>query len=560
MIQLVPEMIDQFLETTPFALFGTLDDKSILRKNIACAANDWAAVKEPPLVSVIMPLYNSNPSQLEQAILSVLAQSYPRWELIAVDDGSPKKEHLRVIEKFIKAYPNQIFLSLQAENRGISAARNKAIGMSKGEYLAILDHDDIIHPLAISESIKKLLLEDANFSYSFEVKVTDDGRDLREFLSKPKFSWFTLLHLNYICHFSVLKRSLLNAIQRDDGSWFNSEFDGAEDHELFMRCGNAAGFKAVLIPQFLYLWRMTPESTSSNQANKPLSKNRSIVASVKQMSMDKSSGEEGFHLHPFRTHTYLKTTSEVDVDRVATIYTAEPNSKKRPLGINSQKGVKLENISSGRLSSRIDSELLNKEANSAQSEYLLFMNPNLEFRNPNILSECIGWLRSRPEIGSVGVSILDVPRVPGLDSVNLDAASYPVHTSYCIRENPGIGGGLRFSSFLEKRWFAFESRQVIGNTRHFLLVRRADFLANSCFDHTRFRTNAYDLDFCIRLEKSEKINVNLGFVGIEGHALDECKVGFGEPEQIYFYDRFTQETGSFQLCYNYAYNLNELRN
>ncbi len=556
----IPDMIERFIANTPFALFGSLDDKAVLKNQIINSKIDLQAVDNLPLVSIIMPLFNSDSEQLEQAILSVVSQSYPNWELITVDDGSTSVSHLAVVEMFKSLFPRQVFLYKEVQNRGISEARNSAVAKSSGTYLALLDHDDILHPLAIAESMKHMQVSKVNFTYSFEVKLTNDGKDLREFLSKPKFSWFTLLHLNYICHFTVIERAFLDTVAHSEKSWFNPEYDGAEDHDLFLRCSRQEEFKPKVIPLFLYLWRMTSVSTSQDQSNKPLSRNRSISAAISNMSEGQYAGEEGSAKHPFRTHSYLRPIVSNELSEVGLVHTSNINSSSHIFKSNKQVGIVLKTMSDHKNAVDFDSRALNLRASHHISEYLLFANPNIQILNQNLISEAVEWLKRFPEIGSVGASILDVPRVPSLQSPNVDVASYPIHTAYCIRESPGIGGGYRFSSYLEKRWFAFESRSVIANTRHFLLLRRRDFWNLKGFDELRFRHNGFDLDLGLRLKNSGKMNINLGFVGIKGFALEECKLGFGEPEQVYLYDILPQSLSALQLCYNFAYNQNGLKN
>lgn len=551
--------IQKFLEATPFALFGALDDKSQLKESIRYSENEWNENLAAPLVSIIMPLYNSHPSQLEQAILSVMAQSYQNWELIAIDDGSPSREHLSIIKKYAKSFPEKILYSRSSKNEGISATRNKAIVSSKGKWLGFLDHDDLLHPLAISEAVKKLDLSNATFAYSFEVKITEDGLNLREFFSKPNFSWFTLLHLNYVCHFSLVSRALLNTVRLEGPKWFDPAFDGAEDHELYIRCSQSPLFKPVVVPQFLYYWRMTPQSTSLDQANKPLSKNRNILAAFSLVHEDLYSGNEGNTQHRFRTHTFLRPQYHVAELPISLIITSPIVGDPGTIGLSNQEGVQLEIPVNGSELISFGSEFLNKSIQSMKSQYILFVHPTVKLKDPLTIRDCIEWLERYPNIGSVGISIVDVPRVPSLDSPDLDAASYPIHTAYSIREQPGMGGGYRFSSFLEKRWFSFESRCVLANTKHFMVMRRRDFEKLGGFDFKRFAYRGFDLDLGMRIASLGLENINLGAIGAEGFVMDECKLGFGEPEQTFLYEKCTTDTSIFQLCYNHAYNVNELK-
>ncbi|RYZ91695.1 MAG: glycosyltransferase [Proteobacteria bacterium] len=550
--------IQAFMEATPFSLYGNLDDKVKLKEALEFSSISWKRAKAVPLISIIMPLYNTDPLQFETAILSLLAQCYPNWELITVDDGSKSRGHMRVVEEYTQAFPNKIRFIQSPVNEGISASRNKAITLSKGDLIGILDHDDILHPLAISEMVKAMNSTKASFAHSFEVKITEDGHDLREFLSKPAFSWFTLLHVNYICHFSVLHRKLLDSVQIEKDKWFDAKFDGAEDHELFIRCSQSALFKPTLVPQFLYMWRMSAHSTSADQANKPLSKNRNITAALTHLKDGAYAGSAGDVFHPFRTHTFLKALPRSGKASIAVIDTAANTEPSRLNRLMNQIGARYEFLSGLVKSAVPGSSSINEQVRRTECEYILFAHPNLNYKNTEIVLESVQWLERFKDIGSVGISILDIPRVPSLDAPGLDPASYPIHTAYSVREMPGTGGGLRFSSFLEKRWFAFESRQVLANTRHFMLVRRSDFIKVDGFDSDRFERTGYDLDLCLRLSDTGLTHINLGLVGVEGHALEECKMGYGEAEQVHFYSRSTANMATQQLCYNHAFNMNQL--
>jgi GT2 family glycosyltransferase len=558
--QMDDQQLQALIESTPFALYGQLDDKTLLIHQVNESRMYWCSSGEAPLVSIIVPLFKSNPVYLEKAIQSVLCQSYPEWELVLIDDASPGSEHLKIVSQYQDLDPQRIRLIRREQNGGISASRNDGIATARGDYIAFLDHDDVLHPLALSETMKPLISENANFAYSFEVKLSSDGNHLKEFLSKPVFSWFTLLHLNYVCHFSVIKRSLLDAVATAPGVYFHAELDGAEDHDLFLRCSCAPMFKVLTVPLFLYLWRMAPESTSSNQENKPESFRRNVISASRYLKDDPYSFQEGKALHPFRSHTVIQPRVTSENSRILVLPTGPLSETETGYKQNlvDQNLVQIKLKKRDENSSALSAAELNVAIRKSSKPYVLIMHPSIDMMKGDFLAGCIAWLERFSEIGTVGASIIDVPRVASRDSPNFVPESYAVHSAYHIDETSAVGGGFRFSSFYGKRWFAFESREVIANTKHFMLFRRDDFLAAGGFCADRFLKKGYDLDFCLRLRALGKIHINLGAGSLFGEMMDECKMGYGEPEYTSIIESCHMKDKIFQLSYNLAYHINNI--
>lgn len=213
--------------------------------------------------SIIVPLYNTPERFLREMIDSVLAQTYSELEL-CMADGSDA-EHSDV-EKICAEYANKdrrIRYMRLDKNYGISGNTNKCIEMVTGDYIALFDHDDLLHPAALYEVMNAVCEKNADFVYTDEVIFRDTPRDAFNPHFKPCFAPDTLCSNNYICHFTVFKRELLN-----ETGLFEPLCDGSQDHDLVLRLTEKAR-KIVHIPEILYYWRAHANSVAENVGIKP---------------------------------------------------------------------------------------------------------------------------------------------------------------------------------------------------------------------------------------------------------------------------------------------------
>lgn len=206
-----------------------------------------------PKISVLVPLYNTPERYLRDMIESVIAQTYTNWEL-CLADGSTQDG----LEEIISSYRDERIVYRRLEkNEGISGNSNEAIKMATGEYIALLDHDDLLMPQALYANVELLNKDrDYEFIYSDEDKLTEDGERRFDPFFKPDFSPDMLLAFNYITHFVVIKKSLL-----DEVGYFRKEFNGAQDYDLFLRLTEKAK-KVGHISDILYHWRLSLGSTA----------------------------------------------------------------------------------------------------------------------------------------------------------------------------------------------------------------------------------------------------------------------------------------------------------
>lgn len=214
--------------------------------------------------SILVPAYNTPRKYFKEMIESVEAQTYPNWELIIGDAGDEAMGLKEIVDEFSDRRVRYIKLP---ENKGISGNTNAILKGARGEYIALLDHDDFLTPDALYENAK--LISEATkkpgLIYSDEDKCNGDATRFYDVYRKPNFNLDLLLSNNYICHFLVIKSEDLKSIG------FRSEFDGAQDYDVTLRCvmRYMPDFKEVYhIPKVLYHWRCHEESTASNPQSK----------------------------------------------------------------------------------------------------------------------------------------------------------------------------------------------------------------------------------------------------------------------------------------------------
>jgi glycosyltransferase involved in cell wall biosynthesis len=215
-----------------------------------------------PLFSVVTPVYETPPSILRSTIRSVLDQTCTDWELLLVDDASPTTEVSDVLRS-AAASDHRIRVVRREVNGGIVAASNDALELAQGEFIALLDHDDLLAPHALELMAREIAAHlDVDYLYSDEDKVDADGRHYDHF-AKPDWSPERLRHQMYTCHLSVLRTALVREV-----GGLRPGFDGSQDHDLVLRVSEQARHVRH-IPEVLYHWRVIPGSTAESPDAKP---------------------------------------------------------------------------------------------------------------------------------------------------------------------------------------------------------------------------------------------------------------------------------------------------
>ncbi len=212
-----------------------------------------------PKISVCVPVYNPSRQFFDELLQSVVGQTYPNWEL-CIANGS---EEPAVYKELVNKYTDERILYTEAENEGISANSNRAAALSTGEYLAFLDHDDILSPDALFQIAQRVAETEASFLYSDEALFENDYTRPTAGHFKPDYSPQYLLNVNYIAHLAAVKRDLFFRVGQ-----FSSLCDGSQDLDLYLRVLEETG-AATHIRRVLYYWRQHEQSTSTGVEAKP---------------------------------------------------------------------------------------------------------------------------------------------------------------------------------------------------------------------------------------------------------------------------------------------------
>lgn len=233
--------------------------------------------------SIVVPLYNTPEPFLRAMIESVLSQTYMNWQLCLADGSDDAHGYVqRCCEEYAQLESRIDYRKLE-KNLGIAGNSNACLEMACGAYVALLDHDDVLHPAALYEMARVIAERDADFVYTDEATFLSPNVDSIMFIHfKPGFAPDNLRANNYICHFTAFRRSLL-----DVAGWFRDGFEGSQDHDLVLRLTNVAT-RIEHIPRVLYFWRMHPESTAMDIMAKPYaseSGKKAVLSSITAAGM-----------------------------------------------------------------------------------------------------------------------------------------------------------------------------------------------------------------------------------------------------------------------------------
>lgn len=213
-----------------------------------------------PKISIIIPLYNTPENFFDELVKNMQNQTYSNWEL-CLADGTPDKP-IGFIKKYMK--DERIKYKYIGKNKGISGNTNEAMTLATGDYIGLLDHDDLLPIFSLYEVVKAINENpDVEFLYSDEDKLETINGPRYGVFFKPDPSPYTLNSANYICHFSIFKKELMDKLKG-----FRSEYDGSQDFDIVARAFEETD-KIVHIPKVLYHWRVHQNSTAGNSDSKP---------------------------------------------------------------------------------------------------------------------------------------------------------------------------------------------------------------------------------------------------------------------------------------------------
>jgi GT2 family glycosyltransferase len=486
------------------------------------------------LVSVIMPVFNASSKWLDEAIRSVREQVYDNWELCIADDASTHDDVRDVLEGHA-ALDSRIRVTFRQQNGGISAASNTALAIARGELVGFLDHDDTLRPQAIYAAVRRYRADPGlGLVYSDEDKIGPDGAlCLPTF--KPDWSPDWMLTVNYVCHFTVIRRELVSKV-----GGFRSEFDGSQDYDLFLRVIDT-GCGIGHIPEVLYSWRMSEGSAAQSTNAKPYAYTAGRRALSESLSRRGHRGRVELSRHPGWYHVRYEvmdtpSVAVVVVDGCAALAVGDAPVAKSALAewadcsvvvVTSEKHADefawREIDGRGQVvtaSAPSLATMVNEGVRATSSEYVLIVDGAIEVRTP-------GWIAAMLErsqlddVGAVGCRI-----------------SYPDGTVW----HEGIAIGYRGSvaaPINSGNWLGLSEsfRDVSAVSAQCLMVRRRVFDEVGGFDATLVTEHA-DVDFCLRLRGHGYRNVLTPLVRAVRHAEDSVSASRPRPDEVGFQARW----------------------
>ena len=375
-----------------------------------------------PKISIVVPMYNTDEIFFKELVESIENQTYSNWELCLADGSETQNESLKQYYEKNK----KIKYKFLNENKGISENTNKAIEMATGEYIGFLDHDDLISQDALFEMVKVINEnQNAEFIYSDEDKI-DEQYERFEPYFKPDYSPETLACNNYITHFVVVKKELLDRVGK-----LNSEFNGAQDFDFVLRATSEAK-DVVHISKILYHWRVHKSSTANVADAKPYAYEagkRAVEAYVKRLGK-KAQVEDGQDvpgiykikyeiegnpkvsiLIPNKDNINLLKTCIDSILKLTTyknyeIVVIENNSEKKETLEYYNEISKNENVRI--LNSGIKefnySKIINFGVQNVDSEFVIQLNNDTKILNSDWLENMVGYAQNK-EIGAVGARL-----------------------------------------------------------------------------------------------------------------------------------------------------------
>lgn len=372
-----------------------------------------------PLISIITPVWNPPPTLLEETIRSVIAQTYDNWELCLTDAAS--NEEARELIRDFARQEKRVTVQLLDSNLGISRNSNAAIERCKGEYVALLDHDDTIAPNALFEVVASLNKRpETDLIYSDRDHMTIEGKRTDP-LFKPDWSPDLMLCTNYVVQLSVIRSTLLREL-----GGFRPETDGAQDWDLILRLAERTD-KISHIPKVLYHWRRSPSSVSfASIRAKPYAKQAQLLALTEYMARNQLRGIVHHHVSGYpRIEWQMNPSLLVSIVIFAehgddeALHRCVRSILNKSSYVNFEiivvhdKNHSVENHLNGgtRIRFVTSSDLLsfgsanNLGAAKANGEVLVFLRKQVEVSTSDWLEELIGWC-IQPKIGAVGPQLI----------------------------------------------------------------------------------------------------------------------------------------------------------
>jgi len=510
--------------------------------------NNKNAIQYKPKVSIIIPVYNTYEKWLRICIESVLKQVYKNWELCIVDGGSLKSYIKRVLDEY--AYRDKrIKIIYLKENKGIAGNLNEGLSIVTGEFVGFLDHDDEISPDALYEIVKYLNENpELDFIYTDEDKITTKGKRIDPHF-KPDWSPDTLYSCNYITHFSVIKKSII-----DELGGFREGYDGSQDYDLFLRVMEKTK-RVAHIPKVLYHWRMITESAASSSNAKPyayIAAKKAIKDSLnrRKIEADVLDGPSpGFYRVKYKIIGNPKVSIIIIAkDKVKVLKrciqsilgkTRYDNYKIIIVDNQSEQSANSKYYEEIKCNTKVKivrcdesfnySKIYNHYVSIVDSEYIIFLYNNTEVISQEWLTAMLEHVQ-RKEVGIAGALLY-----------------YPNNTIYHAGVIIGINGvaGYSFKNFSSKNPGYFNRAKIIQNLSAVsgtcMMIKKSIFDKVGGFDEF-FQVAFRDIDLCLKIRREGYLIVYTPYA--ELYYWESLRKGYdGNPEKK---ERFEKEREYFQ--------------
>ena len=458
-------------------------------------------------ISIIIPLFNTNAEHLVKMINSVEAQTYANWELCLVDGSDKSHENVKFICEDYALLDNRVKYKKLDENLGVSNNSNKAIEMSSGEYIGLLEHDDVLHPSALYEIMTVICKENSDFIYTDEAVFSSNGKIVLKHY-KPDYAVDTLYSHNYISRFTVFSRDLM-----EKAGLFRSEYDGSQDYDLILRYTHNAS-KISHISKLLYFHRKREKSNIDKKLNVILSAEKAITEHLKTIGIsaevESKIGLPGYYRIIYKlTEKPLVSIIIPNRDNASLLRRCLSSIMERTtydnyeiiIVENNSNDVATENLYKElKRYTNIHivhwggkefnfSEICNLGFKYAKGEQIIFLNNDIEIITPNWIEEMLMFCQ-RDDVGAVGAKLYFSNRSIQHAGVVLGIEGTAGHIFY--------GTPFGFTGYMGKLQIVQNMSAVTGAC---MMVKRTVFEDVGLFP-VEFHNSYNDVDLCIRIRKA----------------------------------------------------------
>lgn len=447
-----------------------------------------------PVVSIVVPVYKTPENFLREMIESVMTQTYKYVELCIADGSGNDYTQIEEIVEQYKSMDGRIkYVKLQ-ENLGIAGNTNEAVKLAKGHYIGLLDHDDFLAPNAVFEVVKVINEEKADAIYTDEDKTSTDAKRYYDPHFKPDFDLDLLRSNNYICHFFVVRKEIVDRV-----GGFQSEFDGSQDYDFIFRCLELS--KVIRhIPKILYHWRVHSNSVADNPASKMYAYDagkRAIEEHLKRLHIDATVSNAA-------NLGYFRVKYEMQEYPMVSIVIRDMNQPA-----NYSRAVKTITNHTNYTNYEIIKEA---QLFRAKGEYIVFYSADLVPLNKDWLEELTSHC-ARKEVGIVGGKIYkgnEIYKASVLINENSEMKKLLWAGKHAItREGFANGEVIKETAMFTKlaRWNqgyfckAIIQQQTDAVSSLCMMMKKSVYFENSGFNRA-LEKGFVGLDFCLKTKKA----------------------------------------------------------